>query len=92
MTSLLPRFREFTLDVFCTGNPLPHKITWNADSAQFKNTFVVVGGHNGKAALDTLYRYNPDDDAWTLLPSRLTVPRWDNSAFPVNMNAFKKCD
>ena len=74
------------------GNPLPHTITHNAGSAQFKNTFIIVGGSNTKADVDTLYRYNPDDDSWTLLPSKLDIPRHDVAAFPVSKKAFRKCD
>ncbi len=82
---------------FSQGNPFPHTINNNAGSAQLKRTFVIVGGYNSTvwaddSTLDTLYRYNPNEDSWTLLPSRLTVPRHDVSAFPVRMDAFKECN
>ncbi len=59
-------------------------------SVQLKRTFIVVGGRNGSVPLDTLYKYNPDEDSWSLLPSRLAVPRFELSAFPVSMN-FRNC-
>ncbi len=41
---------------------------------QLRGAVFVVGGYDG-TALDTCYRYDPEDDAWTVLDS-LSTPRY----------------
>ena len=70
----------------------PHVITSQTEVVQLKKTFVIVGGRNVSAqeTLDTLYKYNPDNDSWRLLPTRMTVRRDGVAAFAVSMN-FRNC-
>ncbi len=58
---------------------------------QYANTFVVIGGQNGKEVLDTVYVYNHESDAWLLMASKLSKPRSDVAAFSVPQNVLPKC-
>jgi hypothetical protein len=42
----------------------------------YGDTFMLVGGlTDDNEVLDTVYRYIPDREDWTLLPTRLASPK-----------------
>jgi N-acetylneuraminic acid mutarotase len=45
---------------------------YDATSVPFGDSFLLVGGEiRNFSHVDTVYRYNPTDDTWTLLQARL---------------------
>ncbi len=55
---------------------------------------MVIGGNTGNKMLDTVYRFEPDDEKWTLVEgSKLSSARCDIAAFPVKRDVMSKlCD
>ena len=61
--------------------------------AQDRDTFYVVGGYNGTtSSFDTVYRYEPPSDSWTLLPERMAYKRYAATAMVVKGSLFPSCD
>ena len=77
-----------------TGNPFPVPINLPA-VAQYGNSFYIIGGLSRMGIqsyyYDTIYRYEPDDDSWTLLPNRLKYPRYGATAMIVDRSIFPAC-
>lgn len=57
-------------DMWTIVNPLPAKID-NAAAVQYGDSFVMLGGIVGTTNLKTIYKYNKNDDCWTLLDAEL---------------------
>ncbi len=86
--------RTDAINIF-TGNPLPFKSDY-VKSITHGDTFYLIGGRNisqsyGSSYLETIYRYEPDTDGWTLLQSRLSSPQYGVEAFPVGHMEFPDC-
>ncbi len=71
-----------------TGHPLPQKLFYHR-SVQFRNTFFILGGHNGSSNLNTIYRFESETGRWTLLSYKLSTRARGITAFAVNRRAFK---
>ncbi len=52
----------------------------------YLDTFLLVGGHDGARALDTMYRYDADEDKFVLIPQKLSVPVHAIAAFAVDID------
>ena len=63
-----------------TGAVVPHD-----------DTFLIVGGHNGKEHLDTIYYYEVDSESWVELHSTLPRPTASLRAIKADINIFPSC-
>ena len=54
-----------------SGNFLPHPITYGTLVPTNEGSFLIVGGNNGIDQLDTIYKYQVDEDNWKLLEKKL---------------------
>jgi N-acetylneuraminic acid mutarotase len=60
-----------------------------ATSVPFGDTFLLVGGETTNGSkLSTIYRYNPEDDSWTLLDSRMKEGKRNVIAMLVDRELF----
>ena len=74
------------------GNPFPTTLDLPT-VAQHGDTFYIVGGYDPTASdLDTIYRYEVEEDSWTLLPNRMTYTREAPTAMVVKSSIFPSCD
>ena len=73
------------------GNPFPHRMRWPA-VAQFRDTFLMVGGYEDGTILDTVYEYEPLGDSWTPAPENMTHARYGATAITVPATAFPDCE
>ena len=77
------------------GNPFPIRIRWPA-VAQYRNSFLVVGGYqdtvDGDAILDTVFEYDALGDSWKLLPENMTYARYGATAITVPTTVFPDCE
>ena len=73
-------------------NDLPTAM-YGADSVPFGDAFLLVGGadYNTAQTLDTILSYNPNDDTWIEMPSKLTTPRVYPTVIPVKRSIFPSC-
>jgi N-acetylneuraminic acid mutarotase len=53
-----------------SANPLPH-IIFGATVVPFGDSFFIVGGTDRAINYSTIYRYNPEEDSWTLMDGRM---------------------
>ena len=73
------------------GNSLP-TVSHRASSVQYMDTFVVVGGYSdGTGNLDTILKYNTNNDTWSELPEKLKKARSDHTAIMVDRSIFPEC-
>jgi N-acetylneuraminic acid mutarotase len=53
------------------------------------DSFLLVGGHGGDLTpLSSIYRYNPEEDSWTLLNARLKKGKLIAIAMLVDRETF----
>ena len=67
----------------------------NTAVAQHEGTFYLVGGMTRTfptERLDTVYRYEPSDESWTLMPNRMKFEREGVTAMMVDASLFPACD
>ena len=69
---------------------------YNGGSAQFGDTFGIVGGRErneerGQFNSDRVWLYHPETDTWNVLDTKLSVARDQLSAFAVKSSAFPSC-
>ncbi len=60
-------------------------------SLPYKNTFMMIGGHNSTGNLDTVYVYDQDANNWRLLPERMSQLKREVAAIPVSRDMFPNC-
>ena len=65
-----------------SGPDLPYEI-WDAQSVQWQDTFLIVGGFGNTGVLDTIWRFNVDDSTWVLMDQKLATGRNELTAFLV---------
>ena len=75
-----------------TGNNLPYPIE-AAASVPYKDSFLLVGGYlyDTDEVLDTIIKYNPEDDSWLEMPAKLQTPRYWHTVIPVKQSIFNSC-
>lgn len=67
------------------GPDLPQLGSWEYSSAvQFKDTFLLVGGHNANLAI---YQFDQDNNDWIVRSETLTTARVSPAAFMVPNDA-----
>ncbi len=79
---------ELSTLTWSMGSPLPQRLHFHA-GIQYHDTFFLAGGHEGRRAVNTVYRYEPRSGHWELLPYRMSRPAHAMAAFPVSRKAFK---
>ena len=58
-------------------------------SLEYGDTFLVIAGHTAdEKDLDTIYKFEPETEGWTLMPERLARPLHGVSAIPVYPGEF----
>jgi N-acetylneuraminic acid mutarotase len=72
---------------YFTARPFPQIIQY-ATSVSFGDSFLVVGGY-GDTLLSTIFQYNPDEDSWTLLSSRMKQSKAGVFAMMVEREMFE---
>jgi hypothetical protein len=72
-----------------SGNPFPHQISC-ATVVSYGNSFLLVGGICYGPYLSTIYRYNPEEDSWTLLDGRMKNGKCSAIAMLVKREIFEK--
>ena len=78
--------------VCISANPLPKSIYYAA-SVPYDNSFLLIGGYgSGTGDLADIYKYNPDNDEWTMLESELKTPRYRHVALLVPQSIFPECN
>ena len=69
--------------------------------AQDLDSFYIIGGLNcddrdpitGSCLIsNTIYRYEPEDDSWTLLPNKMKNERYGAMAMIVKKSIFPSCE
>ena len=60
-------------------------------ATKVRNTLYIVGGWDGNLNFDSIYRYNSEDDSWTVLPNRMRCPRRALTAMIVESSIFGSC-
>ncbi len=61
---------------------------------QYGNTLALIGGLGGKQFPEyfyTIFLYDPEAGAWTVLDERLSEPKSDVTAFLVDKEMFPPC-
>lgn len=75
-----------------TGNPFPDNGIFDATVVPLEESFLLVGGYDGyPLTLDTIYKYNKDNDTWSLLETRLPSPAEKPIALLVDIDIFPSC-
>jgi hypothetical protein len=92
-------YNTFINHITCgvSGNPLPKPI-FDATAVPFGDSFLIVGGSSafpiswGKERKNnnTVFRYNPDEDSWTLLDARMKEEKYEVIAMLVDKQMFQK--
>ncbi len=80
-------------NIFLPGPPLPQPRTW-ARAVQYGNSFIIVGGADSgfePIAYEDMLYYNPDDEAWEVLPQKLPYPDYVNGAVLVPDDFVVNC-
>ena len=54
----------------------------------YEDSFLIVGGESGDARLDTIYKYEPSTDSWTLLQATWPNPSSNLRATSVDISIF----
>ena len=63
-----------------TGSVVPHD-----------DTFLIVGGHDGRRRLDTIYIYEVDSQSWLEVNATLPRPTASLRAVKTDINMFPSC-
>ena len=76
-----------------SGNPFPRASITDSKAVPVGDTFIVVGGFDGgiRRYLDTIYKYEPLDDSWTLLETKLPFKKGNVMALMVEIDIFPPC-
>ena len=72
-----------------SANPLPQPICCvrHATVVPFGDSFLLVGGYTPDGSeLSTIYRYEPDEDRWTLLDGRMKEGKENVIAMMIDVN------
>ena len=83
---------EYLNQFSSTVNNLP-VLVFGADSVPYHDSFILVGGRDWNAIppLDTILLYNPGNDSWVEMPSKLKTPRYYPTVIPVRPSMFPSC-
>ena len=73
------------------AHPFPHVLR-AATSLQHGDSFLVIGAHNATSNRDTVYRFNPATEGWTLVPGRMARIKHAPAAFLVGPEDFPACE
>ena len=52
---------------------------------------ILIGGQSGNIILDTLYKLTSISGTWTLMNTKLKVPRRNFASWAVSRNMFTDC-
>ena len=79
--------------IFPPGNPLPLPLA-DATVVPFDETFLLVGGFlsdDRPSYSDSIYKYEKQDDSWTLLDTKIPFRVSNPIALMVDIDIFPSC-
>ena len=76
-----------------SGNPLPFGPIFDASSVQYGRTFFMIGGKSDtRVYLDTVHKYDPDQDNWEEMEVTLSEPRSGATAMIIDSSIIPGCN
>ena len=71
-------------------NTLPATVTTGA-LVPHDDSFLIIGGHDGRERVDTIYYYEVDSELWLELDATLPRPTASLRAVKADINIFPSC-
>ena len=76
-----------------SGNPLPFGPIFDASTVQYGRTFFMIGGASDWGDyLDTVHKYDPDQDNWEEMEVTLSEPRAWVAAMIIDSSIIPGCN